>query len=133
LRRPQQSLGTERALLISLNADAMLSNATLRITSYDGTIVDEVSLGSLGPEIQSLSWDGNTKDGQAALSGAYRISVEGLTFDGKTARGNVLTGATVQSVQRAGSMVQVQLNDGRVVNDTEIMQIGSVEKLVAGS
>ena len=117
----------------AVNADAMLSNATLRITSYDGTIVDEVSLGSLGPEIQSLSWDGNTKDGQAALSGAYRISVEGLTFDGKTAKGNVLTGATVQSVQRAGSTVQVQLNDGRVVNDTEIMQIGSVEKSATGS
>jgi 3D (Asp-Asp-Asp) domain-containing protein len=59
--------------------------------------------------------------------------VEGLTFDGKTSKGNVLTSATVQSVQRAGSAVQVQLNDGRVVNDTEIMQIGSVENVVNGS
>jgi len=56
-----------------------------------------------------------------------------LTFDGKTVKGNVLTGATVQSVQRAGSGVQVQLTDGRVVNDTEIMQIGSAEKPVTGS
>jgi len=59
--------------------------------------------------------------------------VEGLTFDGKTGNGNVLTSATVQSVQRAGSAVQVQLNDGRVVNDTEIMQIGSAEKVASGS
>jgi flagellar basal-body rod modification protein FlgD len=117
----------------AVNADAVLSNAKLRITSYDGTVVDEVSLGSLGPEIQSLSWDGNTKEGQPALTGAYRISVEGLTFDGKTGKGNVLTGATVLSVQRAGSAVQVQLNDGRVVNDTEIMQIGSAEKVASGS
>jgi hypothetical protein len=59
--------------------------------------------------------------------------MEGLTFDGKTGKGNVLTGATVLSVQRAGSAVQVQLNDGRVVNDTEIMQIGSAEKVASGS
>jgi len=71
--------------------------------------------------------------GQPALTGAYRISVEGLTFDGKTGKGNVLTSATVQSVQRAGSAVQVQLNYGRVVNDTEIMQIGSAEKVASGS
>jgi flagellar basal-body rod modification protein FlgD len=117
----------------AVNADAVLSNAKLRITGYDGTIVDEISLGSLGPEIQPLSWDGNTKEGTVALSGSYRISIEGLTFDGKTAKGNVLTSATVQSVQRAGSIVQVQLNDGRVVNDTEIMQIGTVDKVASGS
>jgi len=117
----------------AVNSDAALSNATLRITGYDGSVVDEIALGNLGPNMQPLSWDGNTKEGTPALSGSYRISVEGLTFDGKTAKGNVLTSATVQSVQRAGSTVQVQLNDGRVVDDTQIMQIGSVEKGVNGS
>jgi len=117
----------------AVNSDAALSNATLRITGYDGSVVDEIALGNLGPNMQPLSWDGNTKEGRPALSGSYRISVEGLTFDGKTAKGNVLTSATVQSVQRAGSTVQVQLNDGRVVDDTQIMQIGSVEKSVNGS
>ena len=117
----------------AVNSDAALSNATLRITGYDGSVVDEIALGNLGPNMQPLSWDGNTKEGRPALSGSYRISVEGLTFDGKTAKGNVLTSATVQSVQRAGSTVQVQLNDGRVVDDTQIMQIGSVEKGVNGS
>jgi len=117
----------------AVNSDAALSNATLRITGYDGSVVDEIALGNLGPSMQPLSWDGNTKEGRPALSGSYRISVEGLTFDGKTAKGNVLTSATVQSVQRAGSTVQVQLNDGRVVDDTQIMQIGSVEKSVNGS
>ena len=121
------------AVDFAVNSDAVLSNATLRITGYDGTIVDEIALGSVGPDIQPLSWDGNTKEGKAALSGAYRISVEGLTFDGKTAKGNVLTNATVQGVQRAGSAVQVRLNDGRVVDDTQIMQIGSVEKAASGS
>jgi len=116
----------------AVNADTMLSNATLRITGSDGRIVDEISLGSLGPEIKSLSWDGNTKEGTAARTGAYRISIEGLTFDGKTGKGNALTGAVVQSVQRVGSAVQVQLNDGRVVNDTQIMQIGSAETLASG-
>ena len=117
----------------AVNSDVALSNAKLRITAYDGRIIDEVSLGSLGPDIQSLSWDGNTKEGLAAATGVYRISIEGLTFDGKNANGNVLTGATVQSVQRSGSVVQVQLEDGRVVNDTEIMQIGALKKLVSGS
>ena len=121
------------AVNFAVNADTVLSNATLRIVGYDGSIIDEVSLGSVGPDMQPLSWDGNTKDGRAAPSGSYRISVEGLTFDGKTARGNVLTSATVESVQRAGSSVQVRLNDGRVVDDSQIMQIGSVGKLVSGS
>ena len=121
------------AVDFAVSADAVLSNATLRITSYDGTIVDEIALGSVGPDMQPLSWDGNNKEGKAALSGTYRIAVEGLTFDGKTAKGKVLTNATVQSVQRAGSTVQVRLNDGRVVDDTQIMQIGSVEKAASGS
>lgn len=116
-----------------VNADQALSNVKLRITRYDGSIADEIDLGSLGPDIQSLSWDGNTKEGPAAVTGTYRISVEGLTFDGKTARGSVLTSASVQSVQRAGSTVQVQLSDGRTVNDTQIMQIGSVGKAASGS
>lgn len=116
-----------------VNSDSMLSNAKLRITTYDGRIVDEVELGGVGPEIKSLSWDGNTKEGPAALSGKYRIFVEGLTFDGKTVNGNVLTGAMVQSVQRSGSSVQVLLNDGRVVNDSQIVQIGSVNTSASGS
>jgi len=121
------------AVNFAVNADAVLSNATLRITGYDGSIVDEISLGSVGPDMQPLSWDGNTKDGKTAPIGSYRISVEGLTFDGKTTKGNVLTSATVQSVQRAGSTVQVQLSDGRVVDDSQIMQIGSVDKVANGS
>ena len=119
-------------VVFSVNADAMLSNATLRITANDGRIVDEVVLGSLGPEAQALSWDGNTKDGPAASSGTYRVSVEGLTYDGKLASGNVLTGATVESVQRAGSVIKVRLNDGRTVNDGQIMQIGSVVEKAPG-
>ena len=115
----------QNPVAFSVNSDAVLSNATLRITGYDGSIIDEVSLGSLGPEMQSLSWDGNTKAGPAALSGVYRISVEGLTYDGKSASGNVLTASSVKGVQRVGSAVQVQLNDGRVVSDSQVMQIGS--------
>jgi len=109
----------------AVNSEAMLSNAVLRIKGTDGRIVDEVELGSLNPEMRALSWDGNTKEGPPATAGKYLISVEGLTFDGKTAYGNVLTGARVESVQRAGSAVQVRLSDGRVVNDTQVMQIGS--------
>ena len=117
----------------AVNSDAMLSNATLRITGLDGSIIDEIKLGSLGQGLQSLSWDGNTKEGLPASTGTYRIAVEGLTFDGKSGAGNVLTGAVVQSVQRVGSGVQVQLNDGRVVGDTQIMQIGSTGDVQAGS
>ena len=80
-----------------------------------------------------MSWDGNTKEGLPARTGTYRIALEGLTFDGKSGAGNVLTGAVVQSVQRVGSGVQVQLNDGRVVGDTQIMQIGSTGDVQAGS
>jgi len=29
--------------------------------------------------------------------------------------------------------VQVQLNDGRVVNDTQIMQIGTIERSASGA
>lgn len=113
------------AVNFAVNSEAMLSNAVLRIKGTDGRIVDEVELGSLNPEMRALSWDGNTKEGPPATAGKYLISVEGLTFDGKTAYGNVLTGARVESVQRAGSAVQVRLSDGRVVNDTQVMQIGS--------
>jgi flagellar basal-body rod modification protein FlgD len=115
----------------AVNADTPLSNATLRIKSFDGRVIDEIQLGNIGPEMRALSWDGNTKEGPPALTGKYLIAVEGLTFDGKSTFGNVLTGAKVESVQRAGSAVQVRLSDGRVVNDTQVMQIGSSQ--IAGS
>lgn len=118
----------------AVNSDEVLSNAVLRIKSYDGRVVDEVSLGGLGPELQTLSWDGTSKEGVKVPTGAYKISVEGLTYDGKTDVGNVLTAAIVQSVQRsAGSGVQVRLSDGRVVDNMQIMQIGSSTSIGSGS
>lgn len=115
----------------AVNSDSALSNASLRIKGFDGRIIDEVQLGNLGTETRALNWDGNTKEGPAALSGKYIIEVEGLSFDGRTVSGNVLTGARVESVQRSGSTVQVRLSDGRVVNDSQVMQIGS--SAVSGS
>jgi len=115
----------------AVNADAMLSNAVLRIKGYDGRIVDEIELGSLSPEMRALLWDGNTKENTVAAAGKYAISVEGPSFDGKSAYGNVLTGARVESVQGAGSGVQVRLSDGRVVSETQVMQIGSSQ--ISGS
>ena len=109
----------------AVNADTMLNNAFLRIKDYDGRIIDEVQLGSIGTEVRAMSWDGNTREGPPALSGKYLIAVEGLTFDGKSGFGNVLTGARVESVQRAGPVVRVGLSDGRMVNDSQVMQIGS--------
>jgi len=115
----------------AVNADTTLSNAVLRIKGFDGRIIDEVQLGNLGPEMRALNWDGNTKEGPPALSGKYIIAVEGLSFDGKSVFGNVLTGAKVESVQRSGSSVQVRLSDGRIVNDSQVMQIGT--SAVSGS
>ena len=115
----------------AVNSDTALSNAVLRIKGFDGRVIDEVQLGNLGPEMRALNWDGNTKEGPSALSGKYIIEVEGLGFDGRPGFGNVLTGSTVESVQRAGSTVQVRLSDGRVVNDSQVMQIGS--STVSGS
>ena len=112
------------AVNFAVNADSNLSNAVVRIKSYDGKIVDEIVMGGIGPELQVLSWDGSSKDGVKASVGAYQISVEGLTYDGKIGRGNVLSSSTVQSVQRSGSGVQIRLADGRVVSDTQVMQIG---------
>ena len=115
----------------AVNAESMLSNVVLKVKGYDGRVIDEVELGSLGPEMRALGWDGNTKDGPPAPAGKYMISVEGLTFDGKNAFGTVLTGARVESVQRAGSTVQLRLSDGRIVNDSQVMQIGSSQ--ISGS
>jgi len=107
-----------------VNSDSVLSSAILRIKSSDGRVVDEIALGNLGPSIKALSWDGTSSDGTLARSGGYVVSVEGLAFDGKTVKGNVLTNATVEGVQRSGASVQIRLSDGRVVSDTQIVQIG---------
>jgi len=111
----------------AVNSDAALSNAVLKIKGFDGRVIDQFEIGNLGPEMRALGWDGNTREGPPALSGNYAITVEGLTFDGKTAFGNVLTGARVESVQRAGSVVQFRLSDGRIVNESQVMQIGFPE------
>jgi len=115
----------------AVNADAGLSNALIRIKTADGRIVDEIALGGVGSDIQALSWDGVDAAGKTVAPGTYRVTVEGLTFDGKTAAGNVLTGGTVLSVQRSSNGVEVRLNDGRIVNDTQIMQIGAKQAELA--
>ncbi|NDD11218.1 MAG: hypothetical protein EB072_00885 [Betaproteobacteria bacterium] len=116
----------------AVNADAVLSNAVLRIRGSDGKVIDEIALGGVGPELQMLTWDGSDKQGSVVPVGAYQVAVEGLTYDGKSARGNVLSPSTVQSVQRAASGVQVRLTDGRMVDDTQILQIGASRAQVSG-
>ena len=43
----------------------------------------------------------------------------------------MLAGGTVLSVQRYSNGVEVRLNDGRIVNDTQIMQIGAKQAELA--
>ena len=116
--------GTE-AVSFAVNADSTLTDAVLRIKSYDGRVVDEIKLGSLASDIKGLSWDGTDKEGAPVLSGRYSLTVEGIGSDGRASKGNVLTPAQVTSVRRAGSNIEIDLSDGRSVLDSQIMQVGS--------
>jgi len=112
-------------LEFGINSNGDLSNALVRIKSYDGRVVDEIRVGALSSDIRTLYWDGLSKEGEKFLAGRYSVSVEGIGFDGKLNFGNLLTGATVIGAQRQGNGVVLQLSDGRVLSDEEVIHVGS--------
>jgi len=116
--------GTD-AVNFAVNADATISDAVLRIKSFDGRVLDEIKLGTLSGDMKGLSWDGTDKEGAPLLPGKYLLTVDGIGLDGKTSKGNVLTPAQVTSVRRAGNDIEVDLSDGRSVLDSQILQVGA--------
>ena len=108
-----------------VNSTSVLSNAVVRIKTYDGRVVDEISVGALSDEVKTYTWNGLGKDGSKTLPGRYTIAVEGLGPDGKAGGGTALIGATVIGAQRQGSGVSLHLSDGRIVGDDQILRVGS--------
>jgi flagellar basal-body rod modification protein FlgD len=116
--------GTD-AVNFAVNADSTLADAVLRIKSFDGRVLDEIKLGTLGSDMKGLSWDGTDKEGAPLLPGKYLLTVDGIGSDGRASTGNVLTPAQVTSVRRAGNDIEVDLSDGRSVLDSQILQVGA--------
>jgi len=119
------NLGQSGDVRISVSSEQELSGAVMTISGPDGVVVDKVQLGSIGTEIRDFVWDGLNPQGSRLPAGGYSIRVEGKNLSGGLATANVLGEARVDAVRRVGSEVRFVLNNGSIVGQSDVFEVGS--------
>jgi len=115
------TVGTGAPSMFGLRLPRDASQLVMSVVASDGSVVDEMALGSLRQGAHSFAWDGLGADGRALPVGDYRIvvSVDG----GRMPEAEVLSGALVAALTRDGNQVIVKTTDGRTVSESDIQQL----------
>lgn len=124
-KRSSVELGNVGDVWISVASGQMLSSVVMTITGPDGTVVDKVQLGSLGTELKDFSWDGLTTQGSRLPAGSYTVKVEGKNSFGAVTSADVLSEARIDAVRRVGSDIKFVLNNGSIVGQSDVFEVGS--------
>jgi len=89
--------------------DKPASNVNIYVENIAGEIVQTVPVGDIGAGGFTFNWDGQTSNGEAAKTGAYRFRIAGLV-DGQASELQAMTFRKVDSVTLAGANGSILLN-----------------------
>lgn len=104
--------------------DLPASSVNIYVENAAGEIVQTVPVGSVAAGEFGFTWDGQTSDGEAAPSGAYRFRVAGLV-DGQASELQALTYRKVDSVTLAGAggSILLNLNGGSSMALSDVVEV----------
>lgn len=94
--------------------DKPAENVAVTVTGSDGAVVSQFDTGPVEAGVNSFSWDGLTNDGEAAVSGAYTVSLEATDADGESVNSEALHYASVLGVTPQDTNGQVSLDLGAI-------------------
>jgi len=104
--------------------DTPASNVNIYVENIAGEIVQTVPVGNIGAGGSTFTWDGQTSNGEAAKSGAYRFRIAGLV-DGQAAEIQAMTFRKVDSVTLAGAngSILLNLNGGNSMALADVVEV----------
>lgn len=100
-------------------------NVTVTITNGDGQVINRYDVGAVDSGVDSFSWNGKTSDGEAAVEGAYNVSVE-ASREGESVPVETLNYAMVNSVTPSGESGDIQLDLGAVYGRVGLSDIKQI-------
>jgi len=89
--------------------DTAASNVNIYVENIAGEIIQTVPIGDIAAGGYTFTWDGQTSNGEAAKTGAYRFRIAGLV-DGQASELQAMTFRKVDSVTLAGANGNILLN-----------------------
>ena len=92
-----------------LVSDQAASNVNIYVENVAGEVIQTVPVGNVAAGGVTLTWDGQTSDGQPAAEGAYRFRIVGLVA-GEASELEAMTYRKVDSVTLAGTGGNIMLN-----------------------
>lgn len=104
--------------------DTPASNVNIYVENIAGEIVQTVPVGNIGAGGSTFTWDGQTSNGEAAKSGAYRFRIAGLV-DGQASEIQAMTFRKVDSVTLAGAngSILLNLNGGNSMALADVVEV----------
>lgn len=103
--------GTSEGELVKgkIVTDKPASNVNIYVENIAGEIIQTVPVGNIEAGGFTFKWDGQTSNGEAAKTGAYRFRIAGLV-DGQASELQAMTFRKVDSVTLAGANGSILLN-----------------------
>ena len=117
--------GNNKATL-AYRLDAGASGAKLQVLDARNRLVREFELDSAAP-YGSVTWDGESQDGEKVPAGAYRVVVSGEGAGGQATAGEVLKGVKVEAVRYVGEEPRVWA-DGREISLGDLSSVVASER-----
>jgi len=97
--------------------------SNIYVENVAGEIVQTVPVGDMAEGGAAFTWDGQTSEGEAATTGAYRFRVVGLV-DGQASELQAMTYRKVDSVTLAGSNgIVLNLNGGSAMKLEDVVEV----------
>ncbi|CBL44727.1 Flagellar basal-body rod modification protein FlgD [gamma proteobacterium HdN1] len=114
----------KNAALGVINAGQAASNAVMTIKDSKGAVVNSMTIGDITSSETAFGWDGTDMAGNTVAPGKYKVLIEGLVDNKRTA---LLTATTarvnsVSIVDKSGGM-KLNLTNGLAIDNSEIKQI----------
>ncbi|QOR39231.1 flagellar hook assembly protein FlgD [Billgrantia diversa] len=100
-------------------------NVRVVITNASGQVINRYDIGSAKAGVESFTWDGRTSEGEAAVSGSYRVRIEATNGD-KTVSGTTLNYAVVGGITPPDQNGGVKLDLGAVYGQVGLDQVKQI-------
>lgn len=100
-------------------------NVRVTVHSSDGQVINRYDIGPVSAGVESFSWDGKTREGDTAVPGAYRVSVEATRGD-DTLKAEPLNYAVVGGVTPPDDNGGVRLDLGAVYGQVTLDQVRQI-------
>ncbi|SHM26924.1 flagellar hook assembly protein FlgD [Vreelandella subglaciescola] len=102
------------------------SRVEVTLTNQSGEVVATREIENVKAGVESFSWDGQAKGGEAVPDGAYNVSLKAFNADGEEMPSTALNYALVQGVTPATANEDVRLDLGGVYGQVAMNDIKQI-------